>query len=162
MRSTVISCAAAVLALSLSGCYTTHSSSTYSRQQMGRAATVTHGVIVSMREVDIKGTESGIGATSGAAAGAIGGSYAGGTGRTTALGVIGGAVAGGVVGALAEGEVTKTKATEFLIKEENGDLIAIVQLNDQDLKPNEKILIMRMDKIRIVRDTTESAPPTQN
>jgi len=122
---------------------------------MGRAATVSKGVIVSMREVDIEGTNSGVGATSGAAAGAVGGSYAGSGGRSTAVGVIGGAVVGGIVGAVAEGAATKAKATEFLIKEENGDMIAIVQVNDQNLRPKEQVLIMRMDKIRIVRDSTE-------
>ena len=154
MQTKILTVFAALIALTLSGCYATHSSSTYTRQQMGRAATVSKGVIVSMREVDIQGTNSGVGATSGAAAGAIGGSYAGSGGRGTAVGVIGGAVVGGVVGAVAEGEATKAKATEFLIKEENGDMIAIVQVNDQNLRPKEHVLIMRMDKIRIVRDNT--------
>ena len=144
------------VALLLSACGATHSSSTYSRQQMGRAATVSKGVIVSLREVKISGTRSGIGASAGAAGGAVAGSYVGGSTRANVLGAIGGAVAGGIAGAVAENEATKTTATEFLIKEENGDLIAVVQTNDDNLKPKEKILIMRMDKIRIVRDNSEN------
>lgn len=135
------------------GCAATHGSSTYSRQQMGRAATVTKGVIVSLRIVKISGTRSGFGAATGAAGGGIAGSTAGGGNAGTAAAVLGGVVVGGILGAAAEEGMTKTTATEFLIKEENGDLIAVVQKNDDNLAVGEKVLIMRMDKIRIVRDT---------
>jgi len=141
----------------VSGCLKPQGASTYTRQQMGRTASVAEGTIISMREVDIAGTASGTGSGAGAAAGAVGGSYAGGDARTAVLGAIGGAVVGGVAGAVAESEITKTKATEFLIAMDNGDKIAIVQMNDENLKVGDNILMLKSDRVRIVRDPTKSA-----
>ena len=151
MRKSIVTALVVSLLVITVGC-ATRGSSTYTRQQLGRVASVSHGVIVSMRIVEIAGTSSGVGATAGAAGGAVVGSYVGGGTRGTVLGVIGGAVIGGIAGAVIEGAATQTTATEFLIQEENGDLIAIVQKNDDNLQPDDHVLIMRLDRVRIVRD----------
>ena len=145
-----------LLASLAAGCLKPQGASTYSRQQMGRAASVIEGTIISIRAVDISGTSSGVGSGAGAAAGAVGGSYAGGDARTAVLGAIGGAVVGGIAGAVAESEATRTKASEFLISLENGDKIAIVQVNEQNLKVGDDILLLKSDRVRIVRDPTKN------
>lgn len=141
-----------LLAAALSACARPPAPNTYSRQQMGREATVEHGVILSLREVGISGTNSGVGASSGAVAGGVAGSYAGGDTRTNIIGAVGGAVAGGLVGAAAESELTKAKATEFLIRKDNGDTVVLVQMNDDKLAEGERVMLIRMDTVRIVRD----------
>jgi outer membrane lipoprotein SlyB len=136
----------------LAACIQTETASTYSRQQMGRAASVQAGTIVSIRQVDVTGSNSGLGAGAGAAGGAVAGSYVGGDVRTNLLGAIGGAVVGGLAGSAAEGAATADKATEFLISLENGDRIAIVQQNDENLTAGEKVLLLKSDRIRVIRD----------
>ena len=54
-----------LLALVFSGC-SLHSGSTYERSEMGSPEYFKKGVILSVREVEIKGTESGAGAAAGA------------------------------------------------------------------------------------------------
>ena len=51
-----------------------HSGSTYDREEMGQPQSFSKGVIISERNVTVKGTESGIGAVSGAVMGGLGGS----------------------------------------------------------------------------------------
>jgi len=120
---------------------------------MGRAATVMSGLIVSIREVHISGTNTGVGSTAGAVAGATAGSQIGGSVEANIIGAVGGAVVGGIVGAIAEGALTEAGAVEFIIKQENGQVISVVQINDENLQEGEKILIIRSNKVRIIRDT---------
>ena len=121
---------------------------------MGRAATVMKGVILALRDVQISGTNSGIGA--GAGAGAIGGATAGGDAPGAAVGAIAGAVVGGVVGAVTEDALTRAGAVEFIIKQGNGQTVAVVQTNEENLAVGDKVLILRSKKIRIIKDNTPS------
>tara|TARA_B100002003_G_scaffold109293_1_gene101225 strand:- start:366 stop:833 length:468 start_codon:yes stop_codon:yes gene_type:complete len=143
----------AVLQISLGGC-AVHSGSSYTRPEMGRAATVMKGVILALRDVQISGTNSGIGA--GAGAGAIGGATAGGDAPGAAVGAIAGAVVGGVVGAVTEDALTRAGAVEFIIKQGNGQTVAVVQTNEENLAVGDKVLILRSKKIRIIKDNTPS------
>jgi len=136
----------------LSGCVTPQAPNTYSRQQMGREGTVERGEILTLREVEISGSNTGLGAGAGAAAGATAGSYVGGDFRTNIIGAIGGAVVGGLAGAVVEEGATQAKATEFLIRKDNGDTVVIVQSNADALAVGDRIMIIRMDRVRIVRD----------
>ena len=70
------------------------------------------------------------------------------------IGAIGGAVVGGVVGAVTEEALTRAGAVEFIIKQENGQSIAVVQTNEDNLVVGDKILILRSKKIRIIKDNT--------
>ena len=146
-------CILYTLQVFLAGC-AVHSSSNYTRPEMGRAATVMTGVILALRDVQISGTNSGIGVGAGAAAGATGGAAAGGDVAGAVIGAIGGAVVGGVVGAVTEEALTRAGAVEFIIKQENGQSIAVVQTNEDNLVVGDKILILRSKKIRIIKDNT--------
>jgi len=139
--------------LMIAGC-SLHSGSTYERGEMGSPAYFKKGVILSVRDVTIKGTESGAGATAGAAAGGLAGSTLGGSTATRALGGLGGAVIGGIVGHTTENVITGGDATEFIVQPDEGEPYSIVQVNDEELKAGERVLIMEGGKLRIVRDST--------
>ena len=140
-----------LMVLVFSGC-SLHSGSTYERSEMGSPEYFKKGVILSVREVEIKGTESGVGAAAGATAGGLAGSTLGGNTATRALGALGGAVVGGLVGHATENLITGGTASEFIIQPDKGEPYAIVQVNDQELKAGERVLIMDSGKVRIVRD----------
>ena len=140
-----------LMVLVFSGC-SLHSGSTYERSEMGSPEYFKKGVILSVREVEIKGTESGVGAAAGATAGGLAGSTLGGNTATRALGALGGAVVGGLVGHATENLITGGTASEFIIQPDKGEPYAIVQVNDQELKAGERVLIMDSGKVRGVRD----------
>ena len=140
-----------LMVLVFSGC-SLHSGSTYERSEMGSPEYFKKGVILSVREVEIKGTGSGVGAAAGATAGGLAGSTLGGNTATRALGALGGAVVGGLVGHATENLITGGTASEFIIQPDKGEPYAIVQVNDQELKAGERVLIMDSGKGRVVRD----------
>ena len=130
-------------AVILSGCATGLGGSTYSRDQARQEQSVRTGVVESVREVQIEGTRSGVGAVAGGAAGGIGGSYMG-DGTLSALGAVLGAVGGGLVGQAAEEGVTRRKGLEITVRLDNGSLVAITQEAEADevFKPGERVRIL--------------------
>ncbi len=142
------------LLLGIYGC-SMHSGSTYERNEMGSLEHFTKGVIISIREVKIKGTESGAGAVAGATAGGLAGSTLGGNTATRTLGAVGGAVIGGLLGHATEDVITSGTASEFIIQPDKGEPYSVVQVNDEGLKAGERVLIMDSGKVRIVRDQTQ-------
>jgi len=140
----------------LSGCSqrSLHSGSVYGSEEMGSPAYFKKGIILSVRDVVIKGTESGVGVAAGAATGGLAGSTLGGNTATRALGGLGGAVIGGIVGHKAENIITGGDASEFIVQPDKGDPYAIVQINKEELKVGERVLIIESGKLRIVRDNT--------
>ncbi len=137
----------------LGGC-SLHPGSIYERGEMGAPAYFKKGVILSVRDVKIKGRESGAGALAGAAAGGLAGSTLGNNTATKALGGLGGAVIGGIAGNTTENLITGGNASEFIIQPDKGESYSLVQVNDENLKVGERVLIMESDKLRIVRDNT--------
>ena len=117
---------------------------------LGRIAERSNGAIA-IREVDISGNTA-IGSAAGAGIGATAGSTAGGSGEDHIVGAIAGAVAGGIIGAAVEEGATKGSAFEFIIQQKNGQTIAIVQTNEDNLQVGEKVLILRSGKARVIRD----------
>lgn len=140
----------------LSGCSqrSLHSGSVYGSEEMGSPTYFKKGIILSVRDVVIKGTESGVGVAAGAAAGGLAGSTLGGNTATRTLGGLGGAVIGGIVGHKAENIITGGDASEFIVQPDKGDPYAIVQINKEELKVGERVLIIESGKLRIVRDNT--------
>ena len=129
-----------------------HSGSIYEKVEMGNPTYFKKGIILSVRDVKIKGTESGVGAIAGATAGGLAGSTLGGNTATRTLGGLGAAVIGGIVGHTTENSITRGNASEFIIKPDKGEPYSIVQKNDQELKEGERVLILESGKLRIVRD----------
>ena len=137
----------------LSGC-SLHSGSTYKQGEMGAPTYFKKGVILSVRDIEIKGKEAGVGAVAGAATGGLAGSTLGNNTATKTLGGLGGAVIGGIVGNTTENLITGGNASEFIIQPDKGESYSLVQVNDKNLKAGERVLIMESDKLRIVRDNT--------
>lgn len=151
-RPPVIAIALAAI-LSLTACGGVHSGGTYSRSQAGEEQHVSRGTIVSMREVRVDGTNSGLGQIGGGVLGGVAGSTIGGGARANIAGAVVGAVAGAVLGSVAEQQVTKTTATEFTVREESGLVIAVVQANDEGLREGDRVVVLRGSKTRVIRDT---------
>ena len=131
-----------------------HSGSTYNREEMGQPQSFSKGVIISVRNVKIKGTESGVGVISGAVVGGLAGSQVGSNDATSAIAAIGGAVVGGLIGSKAEELVMRDSAAEFTIQPDVGEPFTFIQENEEELKSGERVLIINSDKMRIVRDQT--------
>ena len=141
----------------LAACASVPSGDSYSREQMERAATVMKGRVLALREVKVSGTKSGVGVVAGAGAGGVAGSKIGSGARANILGAILGAVVGGLIGAATEQELAKAGAVEFVIKQEDGQVIAVVQTNEEGLKVGDDVLILRSDRVRVVRNQIAKA-----
>jgi len=134
-----------------------NNSDNYSISDMGRVSTVMRGKIIDIRAVNVNGSNSGLGAGAGMVAGGAAGSAIGGGTRSNIIGAVGGALVGGIAGATAEQSATSGTAYEFLIDQENGQTISVVQSNEQNLQVGEKVMIVRSDKARVIRDNTRKA-----
>ena len=138
--------------LGVAACAPTNTNSTYSGADIGRSATVSYGVIVSMRNVTVQGQGGGgVGTVAGAVAGGIAGSFIGGGGRSNALGAIGGAVLGGVAGTAIENGANQGQAVEFIIREDSGQTISVVQTNEENFRPGERVVLTRGSRTRLGR-----------
>ncbi|MBC7634445.1 MAG: hypothetical protein H7251_02460 [Acetobacteraceae bacterium] len=138
--------------LGMSACAPVYTNSTYSGAHIGRPVQVSYGVIVAMRSVMVQNNSGpGVGTLAGVAAGGIAGSFIGGGARSNLLGAIGGAVLGGVVGNAIEGGVSQGEAVEFIIREESGQTISVVQTNEEDLRPGDQVIMTRGARTRIGR-----------
>lgn len=159
-RGTAALALVAALAVPVGAC-STHSADTYSRDEMGQAMTVTHGTVVSVRQVKVEGTQSGVGAASGAAIGGVGGYQVGGDRSVNIIGAIGGAVIGGLIGLAAEKGLTSDTAEEVIVRQDDGTTRAYIQKMDDPnaLQPGDRVLIMRGDKTRVVKDPANTPPP---
>ncbi|SBV94350.1 putative Outer membrane lipoprotein [uncultured Alphaproteobacteria bacterium] len=139
-------------ALAVAGCTSAPSASSYSRNQALQAQNVEKGRIVSMRDVQVEGTKSGVGSGAGAVAGGVAGSFIGGGWRSNVLGAVGGAVLGGIGGSAAEEAITSTTGTEFVVQLDNGRTIAVVQANDANLAPGDRVIVLQGGQTRVVPD----------
>jgi outer membrane lipoprotein SlyB len=153
--------ACGAMVFSLAACEAHNTGKTYSQRQLGTTSSVESGTIVSSREVNIEGSNTGVGTVVGAGAGAVAGSALGKKTRTNILGAIGGAVLGGVIGHGVEDIATRGKATEFVVQRADGSTFAVVQTNEDNLQPGERVLIVSGDKTRLSRDTGNLPPQQQ-
>ena len=138
--------------LGMAACAPVNTNSTYSGADIGRTAQVSYGVIVAMRAVTVQNNNGpGVGTLAGAAAGGIAGSFIGGGARSNLLGAIGGAVIGGVAGSAIESGVSQGQAVEFIIREDNGQTVSVVQTNEENLRAGDRIIMTRGARTRIGR-----------
>ena len=133
---------ALVLATLVPGCATQSSSgSVYSGRQSRQEQTVRMGVVESVRQVTIEGTQGTVGTVAGGAIGGIGGSNVGG-GKGQSIGTILGVIAGGVAGSAIEREATKKKGLEITVRLDGGELRAITQDADEEFRPGERVRLL--------------------
>lgn len=127
--------------LILVACASSNSGSVYKREDARRVQTIKTGVVESVRQVKLEGTQSPVGTIAGGAIGGIAGSSVGG-GRGGAIAAVIGAVAGGLAGSAAEEVITREDGLEITIKLDGGGLIAIVQEADEAFSPGERVRII--------------------
>jgi outer membrane lipoprotein SlyB len=127
--------------LVLSGCPASMSGGAYTRGQAREAQDVRPGYVESVRQVNIEGTRSGVGALSGAALGGVAGSTIGG-GRGQVAGAIGGAVLGGLAGSAIEEGVTRQPGLEITVRLDNGRMIAVTQAADEQFFPGDRVRVL--------------------
>lgn len=133
---------AVVFALSLAGCASSMSGDVYSRDRAQKVQTVEYGQVVEVRQVQIEGTKSGIGAIGGGAlGGALGSGIGRGAGQTIA--VVGGAIAGAAAGAAAEEAATKQTGLEITVKLDSGQTLSLVQGLDPPVRVGDRVKLMR-------------------
>ncbi|MFZ5958252.1 glycine zipper 2TM domain-containing protein [Pseudomonas knackmussii] len=140
---TLLMAAFTASALTLTGCASNLSGSSYSRADARAVQTVRMGTIESLRPVQIEGTKTPIGTLAGAAVGGIAGSGIGG-GRGASIATILGGVAGGAAGSAIEEGVTRTQGVEIVVREDSGISRAYVQAVD----PSQRFNIG--DRVRIM------------
>lgn len=158
-RAMIVSATAALAVLALEGCRS-YSPNSYSPAGAQQVSKVDLGVVESYRAVDIseQGLGSGIGAGAGAAAGGLGGSSVG-HGVGSGLAALGGALVGGAVGLFAEHAVTDTQAFEYIVRKQNGDLIAITQKDAQPLGVGQRVRVIYGVQARIIPEAGAGSPP---
>lgn len=125
----------------LGGCATSNSGDVYRREDTRKIQSVRMGIIESVRNVKLEGTNSNIGTAAGAVVGGIAGSTVG-EGKGSAIGAVIGAVAGGIAGSAIEEVATRTDGVEITIKLDNGSLVAIVQEATETFKPGERVRLI--------------------
>lgn len=129
--------------VSLAGCASGTGGKDYSRAQTRTVQEVQMGMVESVREVNIEGTKTPIGA--GAGAGAVVGGVAGstvGSGKGSVVGAAVGAVLGGLGGAAVEEGITRQKRVEITIKLDSGRLIAITQAADETFQAGDRVRVL--------------------
>ncbi|PQA76264.1 hypothetical protein [Rhodoferax sp. TS-BS-61-7] len=141
-----------VVVLALAACASS-SPDVIQRGDAQRMAQVQDGVVLSVRNVVVDGSQTGAGAAVGGVVGAIGG-YSGSSVSREAqvLGVLAG-VAGAAAGNAIERFATKEDAVEILVQLKGGDRRAIVQAkgNEQLVAGDPVILVTTGGKVRVTK-----------
>ena len=132
----------ALLIFCLTGCASSMSGSSYSRDQVRQVQTVQQGTVIHVRQVHIEGTKSPVGAVAGAFMGyALGNTIGGGSGKTVArtAGALGGAAAGAAI----EESATSQPGLEITIELDDESVIAVVQGAEEHFDVGDRIRVLR-------------------
>lgn len=140
-KTAKLTLAIAALALFLGGCAGSMSGGAYSRGQARQAQEVQLGVVESVRQVQIEGTKTPIGAGAGAVVGGVAGSNIG-SGKGSTVGTVLGAVAGGVAGAAIEETVTRKPGLEITVRLRDGRMLAVTQEADESFRPGDQVRVL--------------------
>jgi outer membrane lipoprotein SlyB len=127
--------------VALAGCASGTGGKDYSREQARTVQEVQMGVVESVREVNIEGTKTPIGAGAGAVVGGVAGSTVG-SGKGSVVGAAVGAVVGGLGGAAAEEAVTRRKGVEITVKLDSGRMIAVTQTADEAFRVGDRVRVL--------------------
>ena len=135
----------------MAGCTSQYSGTSYSGSEALTAQTVNYGVVTSVQNVQIRGTDSDInvGSVGGTVLGAIAGSQIGG-GWGRVAGGVGGAVLGGVAGNAVQKGVTKENGVNISVRLENGSNVSVTQAADQAFAVGQRVKVIGSgSKVRV-------------
>jgi outer membrane lipoprotein SlyB len=130
-----------LLAVMLVGCASSNSGDVYTREQTRQVEHIKMGVVESVRQVQIEGTDSVFGTVAGGAVGGVAGNAIG-KGKGRNLTTVIGAVAGALAGKAAEEQLTKKDGIEITVKLDNGEMVAVVQEATEEFHPGEKVRLL--------------------
>ena len=142
-RKLVIAGVCAALLLPIAGCAKNPSQKVYDHSEVGKSVAVSFGTIISLREVDINGKNTGTGAVIGGAVGAGAGSYIG-SGSGSIWVAAAGLVVGAAVGALAEQAAADRKGMEYTVILKSGVVMTVVQevvAGDIQLAQGDRVIV---------------------
>jgi outer membrane lipoprotein SlyB len=131
MRQFSLAAVMVVVALAVGGCATS-SPDVVQRGDAQRMSQVEDGVILSVRNITIDGSQSGVGTAAGGVIGAVAGSSIGGR-RDSIVGGVLGAVVGGMIGNAVERQGTREDGVELIIELKGGERRAVVQSKGNDI-----------------------------
>ncbi|MDO9322652.1 MAG: hypothetical protein A2Y50_13995 [Pseudomonadales bacterium RIFCSPLOWO2_12_59_9] len=151
-KSVLLAASITAVSLTLTGCQSSLTGDSYSRDEARTVQTVRMGTIESLRPVKIEGSKTPIGAGAGAVIGGVGGSSVGGGKGSIVMAVVG-AVAGGLLGAATEEGLTRTQGVEITVREDDGSMRAYVQ----EVQPNEIFRVGERVRIMSVNGTSRVA-----
>jgi outer membrane lipoprotein SlyB len=134
----------AVIAV-ITGCASSQSGEVYSRKQAQQAQTVQLGVVEFVKEVQVEGSDSGVGTVAGGVAGAVIGSTIGG-GRGSKLAALGGAAIGAITGRAVEEKTSEYTGLEITVKLDSGKVIAVVQEADVPFAVGDRVRVLSDNK----------------
>lgn len=132
---------ALVAAATLSACASSNSGAAYTRGQVRQVEDVKMATVESIRDIQIEGTKTPIGAGAGAIIGGVAGGNRGGN-VASAIGSVVGSVVGGLVGAAAEEGITRQAGFEITVKFDDGKMIAIAQGADEKFNAGERVRVV--------------------
>ena len=142
MKNTSAIVTAMLMAASLAvlgGCASGVGGKDYGRDQTRAVQEVQMGVVESVREVNIEGTKTPIGA--GAVVGGVAGSTVG-SGKGSVVGAALGAVLGGLGGAAVEEGTTRQKGVEITVRLDSGRMLAITQAADEVFQVGDRVRVL--------------------
>jgi len=129
------------LCLFVVACGSNPSATTYSRDQALAVQQVQFGTVLSIQNVNIEGTKSGIGAAAGGVIGGVAGSGVG-DGRGSAIAAVIGGVAGGLIGDKVENEATKKAGLEITVQLDSGAIISVVQQAEEAFLIGDRVRLL--------------------
>jgi outer membrane lipoprotein SlyB len=141
------------LAVSLLVACASSSPDVIQRGDAQRLSQVQDGVVLSVRNVVVDGSQSGVGAAVGGVTGAVAGATRGGSSaESNVIGLLVG-VAGAVAGNAIERMATREDAVEVLVQLKGGERRAVVQAKgEQTLMPGDAVILVTTGgKVRIAK-----------
>ena len=142
MKAITLLLPAALVAALILGCESRTSANVYAREQAQRIHRVDEGEVIYVRNVEIEGSTTGLGAIAGGVMGyAIGGTIGEGSGRGVARAA--GTIAGAVAGAGLEEKALHQKGLEITVQLDNGEVVAIVQADDEKFDVGDRVRVLQ-------------------
>lgn len=140
------------LTLLLTACATS-SPDVIQRGDAQRLSQVQDGVVLSVRDVTVEGSQSGVGATTGGVVGGLAGYGAGGNQREAQIVGVLAAVAGAAAGHAIERMSTRESAVEILVQLKGGERRAVVQAKGNEVfAPGEPVILVTTGgKVRVAK-----------
>ena len=126
--------------LEVSACAPADRPAPYTAAELARAAPANYGVVVTIRPVPVHGESTGASTGSVADSGVGVGVATGGDVRDTILGAMGTAAGPGA-----------DPAFEFILREDTGQTISVVQANEEGLRPGERVVLSMGARTRLSR-----------